>query len=88
MALTNKVGKKLWIAKKANGGKKDFEGEGSESVMLEREKWQKINNSFPRYLYLYIINIHSSSILNKYKKQLQKIEWKVGMEYQKAYKQG
>ena len=25
---------------------------------------------------------------NKYKKQLQKIERKVGMEYQKAYKQG
>ena len=27
-------------------------------------------------------------ILYKYKKQLQKIEKKVGMEYQKAYKQG
>ena len=27
-------------------------------------------------------------IYNKYKKQLQKIERKVGMEYQKAYKQG
>ena len=27
-------------------------------------------------------------ILYKYKKQLQKIERKVGMEYQKAYKQG
>ena len=26
--------------------------------------------------------------INKYKKQLQKIEKKVGMEYQKAYKQG
>ena len=28
------------------------------------------------------------AILYKYKKQLQKIEKKVGMEYQKAYKQG
>ena len=28
------------------------------------------------------------SIIYKYKKQLQKIEKKVGMEYQKAYKQG
>ena len=27
-------------------------------------------------------------IVDKYKKQLQKIERKVGMEYQKAYKQG
>ena len=30
----------------------------------------------------------TSAIVYKYKKQLQKIEKKVGMEYQKAYKQG
>ena len=32
--------------------------------------------------------LYSHSVINKYKKQLQKIEKKVAMEYQKAYKQG
>ena len=31
---------------------------------------------------------HVDLYIYKYKKQLQKIERKVGMEYQKAYKQG
>ena len=33
-------------------------------------------------------DIMHCNIIYKYKKQLQKIEKKVGMEYQKAYKQG
>ena len=37
--------------------------------------------------YSYIMHTQSDQ-LYKYKKQLQKIEKKVGMEYQKAYKQG
>ena len=32
--------------------------------------------------------MHYYILYYKYKKQLQKIEKKVGMEYQKAYKQG
>ena len=38
--------------------------------------------SFLGHNFLHVLYIH------KYKKQLQKIERKVGMEYQKAYKQG
>ena len=35
-----------------------------------------------------VVICHHHYIVYKYKKQLQKIERKVGMEYQKAYKQG
>ena len=45
--------------------------------------------------YIHVIQVYFKKILStrahiyyKYKKQLQKIERKVGMEYQKAYKQG
>ena len=34
------------------------------------------------------VSVNRESTVYKYKKQLQKIEKKVGMEYQKAYKQG
>ena len=42
---------------------------------------------------LYVVGLGGTSFAAntteyKYKKQLQKIERKVGMEYQKAYKQG
>ena len=37
---TNKVEKIMDSEDSRNGGKIDFKGEGSESVMLEQEKWQ------------------------------------------------
>ena len=40
------------------------------------------------YVYTTCIVTKGHLTIYKYKKQLQKIEKKVGMEYQKAYKQG
>ena len=47
---------------------------------------EQLNTGLKMYLYSFFFTV--IRILYKYKKQLQKIEKKVGMEYQKAYKQG
>ena len=51
-----------------------------QSDLMHRVYEEKKLDHLPKYKYVFIFD--------KYKKQLQKIERKVGMEYQKAYKQG